>query len=120
MPEITFVLTGKPKRGPLPPLKRMDAKEAAETGSEPKKPGITMVDASTKEKPAGKMTQDEAGFWNESAPRICETCGYREEGGCRKVDGVDWEECDQTLSGCSKWEAEGAEEDEGEAEEDEE
>lgn len=66
------------------------------------------------------MAQDEAGFWNESAPRICETCGHREEAGCRKVDGVDWEECDQTLSGCSEWESGESEEPEEEAEEGEE
>ena len=107
MAEIAFILTGKPKRGGLPPFKRMEEKESEES-----KPAMAAGKESLGMKLAGKAPREEVGFWDESAPQICETCGHRKGAECGAVDGVNFDECDQTLSGCSKWEAGEAREEE--------
>lgn len=100
MAEIAFVITGKPQKGSLPPLKRVDEKPEMKEDPEDKEPGK-------------KASREDAGFWDEAQPHTCDTCGCREGTGCEKVEGVDFDESDQTLSGCSMWQS-AESEDEGE------
>lgn len=100
MAEITLVLAGKPRKGgELPPLKGMGKEKPEEAPEMEPKP-----------------TKESARFWDESNPHVCDTCEHRVDTGCSKVEGVDFDDCDQTLSGCSEWEAAGGEEEAEEVE----
>lgn len=102
MPEVAFIIAGPKRKGEPPPLEKLGKGAPAA-----KHPGKPMIEIEAEGEQGGQMNQAEAGFWSEAAPHICDTCAHRQDSGCAKVAGVDFDECDQTLSGCREWEGGG-------------
>lgn len=101
-----LIVVGQPKKGePPPPLKPMLPK-GGDPGAQPRQESVT---------DDGGSPDGDAGFWNQDAPHVCETCGHFDDDKCAKGVCEDYETNDAALSGCKHWT--GEKEEEGEEEE---